>query len=58
MTEERGTMTDGTLGHRASLLGELTLWENLRLGSKGGCREGMGKQTSQRTGEWFWEWGQ
>lgn len=58
MTEERGAMTDGTLGHSASLPRELTLWESLRLGNKGGCREGMWKQTSQNTGEWLWEWGQ
>lgn len=41
MTEERGAMT---LGHRASLPGELTLWENLRLG----VEEEAGKEWGNR----------
>lgn len=44
MTEERDAMTDGTLGHRASLPGELRLWENLWLGSRGGAGKEWGNR--------------
>lgn len=63
-----GTMTEGkdatsevkvTLGHSTAHFPDgLTSWESLRLGNKGGDREGLLPQTSQNTGEQLWEWGQ